>query len=67
MACQPYMGFHNNFGSQLTLQWTVLKRNMFYKSKEPFYTLKNLWCEGKVPWMLMVLYETTDANKKLYL
>lgn len=26
--------------------------------------MKNLLCTGKVPWMLKVVFETTDANKK---
>ncbi len=36
----------------------------FKKSKEPFWTIKNLFCIWTVPWMLKVLHGTIDAKEE---
>ncbi len=55
---------------QTTFQWKFLKIIIFLSVKNiliiwgTFFTIKNLQCNGKVPWILKVLHWTIDANKQ---
>ncbi len=58
---KKHFGFPKETSSEQFLKlWRIFK-----KSEEPFSIIKNLLCEGKIPWMLKVLHGTFVACKEL--